>query len=96
MQVFRWGNSLAVRLPAAVAEVPGLKEATTSRSRSPSSGTTGSRSDSRRATMTFFNACVRCAAACRPTSSSTGRKPTNAAPDAANCHADAGRRWPIG
>ncbi len=26
MQVFRWGNSLAVRLPAAVAEVPGLKE----------------------------------------------------------------------
>ncbi len=26
MQVAKWGNSLAVRLPAAVVEVPALKE----------------------------------------------------------------------
>ena len=26
MQVSKWGNSLAVRLPAAVVEAPGLKE----------------------------------------------------------------------
>lgn len=42
MQVSKWGNSLAVRLPAAVVDALGLKESDEINSRSPGCGTSKS------------------------------------------------------